>query len=167
MKKFAALLAAVLFLFAGCAGGSRAMPEDFAFSVGVTTEGRTVEYHSEGNLLVKKNTAGESEEMHTAELILSDSELKTAWDLFSMMKLKKYPDAPNLYDPGTPAVEPVSNIKLWMRADGEEKMIFAEGVSMKGKASSADGIAFMNTVKILLDLVTVTEEYRAMPDWEN
>ena len=159
----AAVIAASVMLVTGCApeGG---IPEDFAFSVSSSVQGRIVEYHSEGNLLVKTNTAADSEK-YTAELVLSDSERKTVYDLFSMMNLADYPDAPEAYDPGAPhVVDPAADIRLWVRINGEEKMIFADDISMRGNPSTTDGIAFMNTVEILLKMITGTEEYLSMPD---
>lgn len=167
MKKILCVIVALAVLLLAVVGcGSSGIPEDFAFSVSSSTQGRVFEYHSEGNLLVKKNTT-EGAEQYTAELVLSASEMKTAWDLLSLMQLENYPDAPETYDPGTPNLSlSTTDLRLWVRYNGEEKMIFAENISTKGNPNTADGIAFMNATKTLLKIIMATDEYRAMPDWD-
>lgn len=159
------MLAAVLFAFTGCAKERDVLPEDFAFSVSTETMGRTIEYHSEGNLLVKSDLWEHGGAEHTAELVLADEQMQAAWELFDAMDLGSYPDAPEIYNPGTANGYPKTHVKLWVRTGEGEKMIFSENISFQGEASSADGNAFMHTVEELLKMITGTEEYLSMPDW--
>ena len=168
MKKFAAFVTASLMLLSGCTGAA-VTEDDFEFMISWTMLGQTIEYRSEENLLIKDDrwergeVSGGAE--HTTELILSDSEMRTVKELVGMMKLDNYPDAPELYDPGTMPVQPSSDVTLWVRYKGQEKTICAEDIKISKKASSADGIAFMNLVDITLKMITGTEEYLSMPDW--
>ena len=164
MKKIAALMTAAVLLLSGCAG-TAVTEDDFEFMISWTMLGQTVEYRSEENLLIKDDRWEHGGAKHTTELILSDSEMRTVRDLVGMMRLDNYPDAPEVYDPGTMPVQPSSDVTVWVRYKGQEKTIIAEDIKISKKASSADGIAFMNMVDITLKLITSTEEYTSMPGW--
>jgi len=164
MKKAALLLVCILVLLTGCSAYVPA-EDGFEFTISWTMMGQTVEYRSEEDLLIKDDRWEHGGAEHTTELILSDSEMRTVRDLVGMMNLGHYPDAPELYDPGTMKVSPSSDVTVWVRYKGQEKTIRAEGIKISKKASSADGIAFMNMVDITLKMITGTEEYLAMPDW--
>lgn len=167
MKKIAVLIL-MLVLVTGCAA-VQTTEDDFEFTISWTMLGQTLEYRSEENLLIKDDRWDYGEvsggAMHTAELILSDSEMRTVCDLVGMMKLDHYPDAPEVYDPGTMPTQPSSDVTVWVRYKGQEKTIVAEDIKISKKASSADGIAFMNMVDITLKMITGTEEYLSMPEW--
>lgn len=168
MKKIAALVTVVMLFITACTY-IPAAEEDFEFTISWTMLGQTLEYRSEENLLIKDDRWDNGEvsggALHTAELILSDAEMRTVHDLVGMMNLDHYPDAPEVYDPGTMKQQPSSDVTVWVRYKGQEKTITAEDIKISKKASSADGIAFMNMVDITLKMITGTEEYTSMPAW--
>lgn len=155
----------VLFSAAGMTScGSEAMPEDFEFSLRWNTYGVS-SYDSKSGGLIKTNDASVPED-YVTELILTDEERQTAWEILSALDWEAYPDAPENYDPGNGESEPSETIMLFVTYGDFEKLIFAEEISLSHDADNKAGQRFLDACDALSEMITSSEEWKALPDYE-
>ena len=154
-------------LFACCLAGCKSYtlleePEEFSFSLVWDTYGVS-SYDSETGTLVKTSHATNPEEYITTYL-LSEEEKQTIYDMIRKMEVSSYPDHynpnPNVYS------APSMSIVLTVHTDTIDKIISAEDIAISYDCKNKKGQKFLSTVKAIIDILTETEEWKALPDYE-
>lgn len=156
-------LAVLTLSLPGC-GASAEMPEDFSFRLTWGVYGVS-SYDSAAGRLVKTTDATHPED-YTAALQLTEDQLQQVWDAVSALDLDSYPDE---YDP-TPgiAAEPSETLILTVSYGAYEKTVSCQGVagvSVLSK-SAGEGRKFLAACKTIQELLTATDAWNALPDYE-
>ena len=80
------------------------------------------------------------------------------------MEVSSYPDHynpnPNVYS------APSMSIVLTVHTDTIDKIISAEDIAISYDCKNKKGQKFLSTVKAIIDILTETEEWKALPDYE-
>ena len=166
MKKLLSLLLAVI-LLAPCLSGCveklpKEMPEDFSFSLTWGVYGIS-SYDSRTGKLVKTRDATDPED-YVTYVRLPDEVLETVYSLIRKMHVGSYPDE---YDPDPfIASTPHESLILTVRAGDYVKTINAEDVGISSGFLFPKGLRFIETCNGIADMLTSTEEWQALPDFE-
>jgi len=168
MKKLTAFLFFLLCIpcLAGCVNTSpqQEVPEDFFFTIRWNTYGTSF-YNSQTGTLVKSTDATCPEE-YTAEYLLSPEELEYIYNLIRKMDPTTYPE---LYQPYKQELlsEPPHPIILTVFADGSEKQIQVENAAYTSlQNTTGKGEAFLSACGEIITLLTTSEEWLSLPDYE-
>ncbi len=177
MKKSLALLAAlaILFSLAGCRGagssptsGAASVPDgtgeeilSFALTWGVYG---ISSYDSATGRLVKTKDATHPEDYVTA-CTLPAGTMDEIRALLASLDADSYPDE---YNPmgSLLASIPSMTLILTVRTDGGEKTVRAENVSLSFHSDNAKGRKFLDVCRTISGILTETEEWKALPDYE-
>ncbi len=189
MKKIISTMLCMIFicnLLAGCAakGG-----EETEAETGSQTEAATVpddlevyirwnvlgisSYDSATGRLVKTTDATRPED-YVTELVFDD-ELKAAFwaALTQEIDIYEYPDEYDPFNDGAKEGEwvgstPARTIVIRLTANGRTKTVECKGISLGGPEDcrAERGRRFMEAVCGLTDLITSTDEWKALPDYE-
>ncbi len=139
------------------------VPEDFSFSLtwGVCGDSS---YDSKTGKLVKDAKAAKPEDYTTCHTLTPEEESQI-YALLQTLDPASYPDR---YDPQTVRSKPSITFILSVRAYGSEKTIHAAGIDPWPEAKAADekGQLFLDTCWAIYKLLTATEEWQALPDYE-
>lgn len=164
-KRIIGILLGALFLccLAGCKKDTLPAEEEiYSFSLVWGTNGIS-SYDSKTGKLVKTSHATNPEEYITTYL-LSEDEEQTIYDLIRELDVSSYPDNynpnPNLYS------EPSMSIVLTVRAYTGNKTISAEDIACGYGCENEKGQKFLTTVQAIKDILTGTEAWKALPDYE-
>ena len=159
------ILLGALFLccLTGCKSDTLpAEPEDFSFSLVWGTFGIS-SYDSKTGKLVKTSHATNPEEYIT-NYLLSEDEEQTIYDLIRKLDVSSYPDQynpdPNLHS------EPSMSIIFTVHTYTGDKTISAEDIAIGYDCENEKGQKFLTTVKAIKDILTGTEAWKALPDYE-
>lgn len=182
MKRFACIASCMILLlaFAGCgrqqttAAGvpedndqgeiteSNAVPEDFSFALTWGCYGIS-SYDSATGRLVKTWDATNPRDYETSHT-LSEEEKAYVYGLLSALDADAYPTN---YDPNEGlSSEPTMTLILTVRGNGTEKTVRAENIAVSYSGSDKTGRAFLTTCRELSRMLTETEEWKALPDYE-
>lgn len=167
MKKLISLLLAISLLapcFAGCGEGDlpEERPEDFSFSLTFGVYGIS-SYDSRTGKLVKTREASNPKD-YVTYVKLSDEVLDSVYRLVRRLRVESYPDE---YDPdpfigSTPSTE----LTLTVRTGDYVKTVKAEDVAFSSEFLFPKGLRFIETCNAIRDILTSTEEWKTLPDYE-
>lgn len=143
-----------------------ALPDDFSFSITWNCYGDST-YDSSSGKLVKQKSATKPSEF-TATLTLTDEQKLNVYKLLTQdIDLFSYPA---FYDPFYPQEsEPVQTIIVSMTANGKTKSVKCIDVALDGanNCSGKKDKDFLKVVESITALLTATEEWKALPEWEH
>ncbi len=155
---------AVAILLTACQKGNNDLKrkEDFSFSLTWGCYGIS-SYDSQTGKLVKTTDATNPEDYVTT-YILSDEELEQIYDLIADLNVNNYPD---VYDSNEGVKsKPSMDLVLTVCIDGKEKTISANNIAYDYESQSVKGQKFLTTCQAIQDILTATEEWKALPDYE-
>lgn len=158
MKKWIcfALLLVFLLPIVGCGAKKAVVPDDFAFALTWNHSGIS-SYDSQTGMLVK--------EADTAtEYRLSEEDEAHFYELISTLDLDAYPED---YDPQNGKSKPPMSLILTVCCNGTQKTIRAEAIGAEFTSEDPQGQAFLTACKGIIDRLTATAEWEALPEFEN
>ena len=158
------LLVCVLLLdcLVGCAEKPlpKEVPEDFSFALTWGVYGIS-SYDSRTGKLVKTKDATNPRD-YVTYVKLSDDVMELIYKKLRALDVESYPDE---YYP-TLGSEPSAELILTVRRGDYIKTIEAKDVSLSFDALFPKGKRFINTCSDISDILTATEEWKALPDYE-
>lgn len=158
------LLVCVLLLdfLVGCAEKPlpKEMPEDFSFALTWGVYGIS-SYDSRTGKLVKTTDATNPRD-YVTYVNLSDEVMELVYKKIRALDVESYPDE---YYP-TLGSEPSAELILTVRKGDNVKTITAKDVSLSYTSPSVKGKRFIDTCLDISDILTATEEWKALPDYE-
>ena len=165
MKKIILLLLATVILlpcFSGCAESllPKEVPEDFSFALTWGVYGIS-SYDSRTGKLVKTTDATNPRD-YVTYVKLSDEVMELIYKKLRALDVESYPDE---YYP-TLGSEPSAELILTVRKGDNVKTITAKDVSLSYTSPSVKGKRFIDTCLDISDILTSTEEWKALPDYE-
>lgn len=173
MKKITTVLLAAVFVFllAGCGNNNEKtgtsvnekteVPGDFAFSFTWGCNGDST-YDSVTGELVKQKIATDLK-AYTTTFFLSDEQKAEIYGLIVKMEPEKYPDE---YDPLQNKSKPSRDIILSVTVNGNTKTIVCRDVSLDNAYNGVMGKKFMEVHDAIVAMLTDSEEWKALPDYE-
>jgi hypothetical protein len=171
MKRWIAvfcLCAMILTVFCACAEKPSEKPAgDFSFTLVWGCYGIS-SYDSKTGKLVKTNHATHPEDYVTT-FYFTEAELAEIEALLSALDLKNYPDEydPHLTEDGqTTLSSPSMDLILTVEMNGEVKTVACRDIALQYTSRVKKGNALLQTCKQMIDQLTATEEWRALPDYE-
>ena len=140
----------------------RICPEVFSFALTWNCYGVS-SYDSATGKLVKTTDATHPEDYVTTHYI-NEKEAGQVWQLIQKLGIEGYPDE---YDPN-PGVfsTPDMTLILTVRTADGEKTVKAEGIAMSYESKDEKGQKFLDTCRAIEEILTDTEEWKALPDYE-
>lgn len=138
------------------------MPEDFSFALTWDCYGVS-SYDSKTGKLVKTTDATHPEDYITSHA-LNEEEAERIYNFIRALNINDYP---RIYNPhGGLASEPPATLILTVRVGDKAKVIKAEDISASYETGNKKGQSFLTTCKEIRDILTSTEEWKALPDYE-
>ena len=162
--------AVLLIYFGGCAESQppkeeteeTQIPEDFSFALTWGVYGIS-SYDSKTGKLVKTKDATDPED-YVTQLELSEETLEEIYEMIRKLKPDSYPDE---YDPDpNRSSDPSADLILTVRTGDDVKTITAKEVSLTYETRSIKGKRYIKTCRAISDILTSTEEWKALPDYE-
>ena len=141
---------------------NKSVPDDFSFALTWNVFGIS-SYDSHTGKLVKTTDATNPDDYITY-CQLTDEDMEYIYNLIVALNVYSYPD---IYDPQTPPSDPDATLILTVRVDDEEKTIKAEYVSLFFVSENEKGQLFLDTCNAIGNLLEATDEWKALPDFEN
>lgn len=120
-------------------------------------------YDSKTGELIKTTDATHPED-YVAEAYLTDEQLTDIYDLISEMDVNAYPDEYNPHD--SLETSPPMTLILSVNIGGTEKTIRAENIALSYETYNKKGRTFLSVCKTMIDMLTATEEWKALPEYE-
>jgi len=138
------------------------MPDNLSFSLTWNIYGIS-SYDSATGRLVKTTNATNPEDYVTT-LHLDGAQLFEIWELLLELDIKTYPDE---YDPhGDLTSLPSMTLILTLRDGDHVKTVRAEDIALSYKSNDPKGQKFLDTCKGIRDILTATEQWKALPAYE-
>lgn len=121
-------------------------------------------YDSETGRLVKTTDATNPEDYVTT-LRLDGTQQFEVWELLWNLDIEEYPDE---YDPhnGRLASSPSMTLILTMRFGDQIKTVRAENIAFTFESNDPKGQKFLDVCKGIRDILTETDEWNALPEYE-
>ena len=141
---------------------NKSVPDDFSFALTWGVFGIS-SYDSHTGKLVKTTDATNPEDYIT-NYQFTDSQKRYIYNLINALDVYSYPD---IYDLQTPPSDPDGTLILTVRVGDKEKTIKAEHVSLFFDAENEKEQRFFDTCNAISDLLEATDEWKALPDFEN
>ena len=138
------------------------VPDDFSFALTWNVFGIS-SYDSHTGKLVKTTDATNPEDYITY-CQLTDEDMEYIYNLILTLDVYSYPD---IYELQTPPSDPDGTLILTVRVDDEEKTIKAEHVSLFFDSEDEKEQMFFETCNAISDLLEASDEWKALPDYEN
>ena len=172
MKKMIAFLCLICLLASVCACGEGEpkgplYEPDFHFSLVWGCYGIS-SYDSKTGKLVKTSHATHPEDYVTA-LYLTKEQMQEIGALLAALGLSGYPDEydPHLTEDGQTAVsKPSMDLILTVEMNGESKTVACRDTSLHYTSRVEKGNAFLQTCKQIIDMLTASEEWQTLPEYE-
>lgn len=165
MKKLLAVLLVLAFALSSVACGAeiseKDIPDDFSFSLIWNCNGEST-FDSQTGKLVKQKVATKVEDYTTTFLLTSEQKAEI-YNLIAKMKPETYPDE---YNPIKGLSEPSRNIVLTVTMNGKTKTISCNDVSFSDSPIGVKGRRFIKVHDTIVDIVTNSDEWLALPDYE-
>lgn len=168
MKKLIALvlLLVCVLTIAGCntqepASNPAVIPEDFAFALTWNCYGIS-SYDSQTGKLVKTTDATTPDD-YVTYYQLTDQDKEYIYNLIAPLDVNSYPE---VYDPQNGMSEPSMTLILTVYGNGMQKTIKAENIALSFISEDEKGQAFLSVCEAISNRLTVTEEWKALPDYE-
>ena len=146
---------------AGAASVSTNYP-NFSFSLTWNTYGIS-SYDSKTGTLIKTSDATNPKE-YTTNLKLTEQQYSAVWKLIKGLDIESYPDEYNPH--GNGASTPYMTLILSVKADRIDKTITVKETMLSYEADNKKGQKFLDTCKGIRDILTATEEWKALPEYE-
>lgn len=161
MKKiFLALIFALTIALSACGSvPTENRPDDFSFSLVWGVYGISY-YNSESGSLVKTTDATNPEDYITS-LRLTSEQLDAIYQKIAELQIEKYPDK---YDPFNGMMSSVPSRTIVLTCG--DKSIVCEDISLLSESDNKKGQKFLDTVNFIVNILTSTEEWQALPDYE-
>lgn len=145
------------------------MPADFSFSLVWNTFGISSYDSKTGKLIKTKDTSNIKK--YTTKYKMTDEELYKIYDiLYNRINIDSYPDD---YDPyNAPDAEvrlvstPSRTVIISVTANGTEKTVTCKEISFGTGGCDERATEFLKAVKEITDILTNTDEWQALPDYE-
>lgn len=162
--------AVLLSIFCGCSEKEQQkeesekiqIPEDFSFALTWGVYGIS-SYDSKTGKLVKAKDATNPEN-YVTYLELPEETLEDIYEMIRKLKPDSYPDE---YDPDpNRSSDPSADLILTVRVGDDVKTITAGEVSLSYETWSIKGKKYINTCRAISKILTSTEEWQALPDYE-
>ena len=169
-KLLAVLLIGLVGITTGCSAKGTEVPEDYSFSLTWGVNGVS-SYDSSTGKLVKTTDATNPEEYETT-YILTEAEQEEILELLSDLDLNAYPEK---YDPYNAPnsdqkvmTSPSQDIILVVNLGDEIVEIKAMDIALSGAASgyNSDAREFLKAVDRIKAILTTTDEWQALPEYE-
>ena len=138
------------------------MPDNLSFSLTWNTYGIS-SYDSATGKLVKTTDATNPEDYVTT-LQLDGTQLFAIWELLWELDIETYPDEYNPH--GGLASSPSMTLILTLREGDKVKTVRAEDIALSYESDDPKGQKFLDTCKAIRDILTATEEWKALPEYE-
>ena len=137
--------------------------EDFTFSLTWGCYGIS-SYDSKTGRLVKTADATNPEDYVTTYWLTAEQK-QAIFDLIFDLDATAYPDT---YDPHTNglASDPSMTLILSVSAGAVQKTITAANIAMSYRSDNREGQKFLDVCKAIEDILTETEEWKALPEYE-
>lgn len=139
------------------------MPDNFSFCLTWNTYGIS-SYDSATGKLVKTTDATNPEDYITT-LHLDSKQLLQIGALLRDLDMESYPEE---YDPhaGTLESMPSMTLILTLRSGGAEKTVRAQDIALTYESGDPKGQKFLDVCKEIRDILTATQEWQALPEYE-
>lgn len=144
------------------------IPEDFSFALTWDCYGIS-SYDSKSGKLVKTTDATHPEDYITS-CTLSDTQMKEIYAMLRDLDISSYPET---YDPiNDPNSDlqtmssPSMTLILTVRLDGNEKAVACRNIAMQFKGYDEKSQKFLDVCKTIKEIMTATEEWKALPEYE-
>ena len=138
------------------------VPDNLSFSLTWNTYGIS-SYDSATGKLVKTTDATNPEDYVTM-LELDGTQLFEIWELLWELDIETYPDEYNPH--GGLASSPSMTLILTLREGDKVKTVRAEDIALSYESDDPKGQKFLDTCKAIRDILTATEEWKALPEYE-
>ena len=138
------------------------VPDNLSFSLTWNTYGIS-SYDSATGKLVKTTDATNPEDYVTT-LQLDGTQLFEIWELLWELDIETYPDEYNPH--GGLASSPSMTLILTLREGDKVKTVRAEDIALSYESDDPKGQKFLDTCKAIRDILTATEEWKALPEYE-
>ena len=138
------------------------VPDNLSFSLTWNTYGIS-SYDSATGKLVKTTDATNPEDYVTT-LELDGTQLFEIWELLWELDIATYPDEYNPH--GGLASSPSMTLILTLRDGDKVKIVRAEDIALSYESDDPKGQKFLDTCKAIRDILTATEEWKALPEYE-
>lgn len=135
---------------------------NYSFSLTWNTYGIS-SYDSKTGTLIKTSDATNPKE-YTTNLKLTEQQYSAIWKLIKGLDIESYPDEYNPH--GNGASTPYMTLILSVKADGIDKTITVKETMLSYEADNKKGQKFLDTCKGIRDILTATEEWKALPEYE-
>ena len=139
------------------------VPENLSFSITWNTYGIS-SYDSATGKLIKTTDATNPEDYITT-LKLDGTQLFAIWELLWELDIETYPDEYNPHRNGL-ASSPSMTLILTLRNGDMVKTVRAENIALTYESDDPKGQKFLDTCKGIQDILTATEEWKALPEYE-
>ena len=139
----------------------RTVPDDFSFALTWNTYGIST-YDSQTGKLIKTTDAANPADFVT-QYHLTEENTAYVFDLLSALDINSYP---NEYDPGSGTSKPSMTLILTLRVNGTVKTIRAENIAQSFVSADEKGQQFLSVCEAISNLLTETEEWKALPEYE-
>lgn len=135
-----------------------------AFSFALTWDRGECSYDSRTGLLIRDANAADPARYRTT-CFLPPEEREEIRALLEALDAAAYPDS---YDPhgGGTAAKPPMTLILTVRTGQEEKTIAARGIDDTFSADNERGQRFLQTCRRIIDMLTATAAWKALPEAE-
>jgi len=138
------------------------MPEDFSFALRWGVYGIS-SYDSRSGKLVKTGDATRPQDYIT-EYTLPADQLERIYSYIRAMDVNTYPAE---YNPNKDLAScPPMTLILTVRAGGAERTVKAEDISLSYTSDNDKGQTFLSTCQAISQILTDSEEWKALPDYE-
>ena len=135
---------------------------NYSFSLTWNTYGIS-SYDSKTGTLIKTSDATNPKE-YTTNLKLTEQQYSAIWKLIKGLDIESYPDEYNPHGNGVST--PYMTLILSVKADGIDKTITVKETMLSYEADNKKGQKFLDTCKGIRDILTATEEWKALPEYE-
>ncbi len=120
-------------------------------------------YDSETGRLIKTNDATVPSD-YTTTYKLTDSQKRQIYSLILSLDVTSYPDK---YDPNEALrTSPSMTLILSVKTDILQKTVSAENIALSYEADNARGQRFLSVCEEIKNILTETEEWKALPEYE-
>lgn len=134
----------------------------YSFSLTWGTYGYS-SYDSVSKELIKSKDATNPED-YTTKLELTMEQYSEIWQLISDLDIESYPDEYNPHGNGVSV--PYMSIVLSVKSKDIEKTITVAETIMSYETDNAKGQKFLDVCKGIRDILTETDEWKALPEYE-
>lgn len=135
---------------------------NYSFSLTWNTYGIS-SYDSITGTLIKTSDATNPKD-YTTNLKLTEQQYSAIWKLIKGLDIESYPDEYNPHGDGSS--DPHMTLILSVKADGIDKTITVKETMLSYEANNKKGQKFLDTCKGIQDILTATEEWKALPEYE-